>query len=98
MRFRDIEYSVVQGIKRGLWKWSTSIEGTVVSGKEPSKAAAVVTVEKTIDRALDSKTALPVQPPALDDRVRSRSDPEHSRLICGTSHSNIASPEAQSGV
>ena len=58
MRYRDIEYSVVQGIKRGVWKWSTSIAGTVVSGKEQSKAAAVVTVEKTIDRALDSKVRL----------------------------------------
>ena len=51
MRYRDIEYTVVQGLKRGVWKWSTSVGGTVVSGKEPNKAAAVVAVEKTIDRA-----------------------------------------------
>jgi hypothetical protein len=62
MRYRDIEYTVVQGIKRGVWKW---FAGTVVSGKEPCKAAAVVAVEKTIDRALDSKTVRLVQPPAL---------------------------------
>jgi hypothetical protein len=64
MRYRDIEYTVVQGIKRGVWKWSTSIAGTLVSGKEPSKAAAVVTVEKTIDRALNSKTVRLAQPRA----------------------------------
>ncbi len=51
MRYRDIEYTVVQGIKRGVWKWSTSVAGTVVSGKETSKAAAVVAVEKAIDGA-----------------------------------------------
>jgi hypothetical protein len=65
MRYRNIEYTVVQGIKRGEWKWSTSVAGTAVSGKEPSKAAAVVAVEKTIDRALDSKTVRLVKPPAL---------------------------------
>ncbi len=63
MRYRDIEYTVVQGIKRGLWKWSTSVAGTVVSGKEPSKAAAVVAVEKAIE-ALVSKRVRVVQPGA----------------------------------
>jgi hypothetical protein len=78
-RYRDIEYTVVQGIKRGVWKWSTSVEGTAVSGKEPSKAAAVVTVEKAIDRALDSKTVRLFSPENLDNRVRSWSDPVQSR-------------------
>ena len=55
MRYRDIEYTVVQGIKRGVWKWSVSVAGTVVSGRELSKAAAVVTVEKAIDQALIPK-------------------------------------------
>ena len=64
MRYRDIEYTVVQGIKPGVWKWSVSVAGTVVSGHEVSKAAAVVTVEKVIDRALVSKRVRLVQPRA----------------------------------
>ena len=64
MRYRDIEYTVVQGIKRGVWKWSVSFAGTVVSGQEPSKAAAVVTVEKAIDQALIPKRVRLVQPRA----------------------------------
>ena len=64
MRYRDIEYSVVQGIKRGVWKWSVSVAGTVISGRETSKAAAVVTVEKAINQALIPKRARLVQPRA----------------------------------
>src|SRR5258708_19918447 len=62
MRYRDIEYTIVQGIKRDVWKWSTSVAGTEVSGREPSKAAAMVAVEKAIDRALVSKRVRLVQP------------------------------------
>jgi len=74
MRYRDIEYTVVQGIKRGVWKWSTSVAGTVVSGKEPSKAAAVVAVENAIDRALVSKRVRLVQP-RRPRKVSERSGP-----------------------
>ena len=64
MRYRDIEYSVVQGVKRGVWKWSVSVAGTVISGRETSKAAVVVTVEKAIDQALIPKRVRLVQPRA----------------------------------
>jgi hypothetical protein len=52
MEYRDIEYSVVQGIQRGVWKWSASVAGVVIIGQESTKSAAVVAVEKAIDRAL----------------------------------------------
>ena len=75
MRYRDVEYTVVQGIKRGVWKWSASIAGTVVSGQEPSKAAAVVAVENAIDRALVPKRVRLVQPrvPRRSRKVSERS-------------------------
>src|SRR5260370_13322048 len=75
MRYRDIEYTVVQGIKRDVWKWSTSVAGTEVSGREPSKAAAMVAVEKAIDRALVSKRMrlvqprVPQRPPKVSERA-----------------------------
>ena len=56
MRYRDIEYSVVQGIKRGVWKWSVSVAGTVILGRETSKAAAVVAVEELIPNTDPNRT------------------------------------------
>ena len=75
MRYRDIEYSVVQGVKRGVWKWSVSVAGTVISGRETSKAAAVVTVEKAIDQALGPKRVRLVEPrvPRRPRKVSERS-------------------------
>jgi hypothetical protein len=41
MRYRNIEYTVVQGIERGVFEWSASVAGVVITGQEPSKSAAV---------------------------------------------------------
>jgi hypothetical protein len=88
MRYRDIEYTVVQGIKRGVWKWSTSVAGAVVSGKEPSKAAAVVAVEKAIE-ALVSKRVRLVQPRAPR---RPRKVSERSGAIPTTKAETVDAP------
>ena len=32
MIYRDIEYTVVQGIERVVWKWSASVDGVVIMG------------------------------------------------------------------
>ena len=88
MRYRNIEYTVVQGIKRGVWKWSTSVAGTVVSGKEPSKAAAVVAVEKAIE-ALVSKRVRLVQPRAPR---RPRKVSERSGAIPPTKAETVDAP------
>jgi hypothetical protein len=66
MRYRDIEYSVVQGIERGVWKWSASVAGVVISGQEPIKSEAVTAAEKAIDRALALKK-VPLVPPERPD-------------------------------
>jgi hypothetical protein len=52
MRYRDIEYTVVQGIERGVWKWTASVAGVVVMGQAAVKFQAVAAAEKAIDRAL----------------------------------------------
>ncbi len=89
MRYRDIEYTVVQGIKRGVWKWSVLVAGTVVSGQELSKAAAVVTVEKAIDQVLVSKRLRLVHP-----RVprRPRKVSERSGAIPTTKAETVGAP------
>ena len=60
MEYRGIEYTVVQGIERGVWKWSASVEGVIVMGNEQTRSAAVTAAEKAIDRAL--RTAPPYSP------------------------------------
>ena len=57
MEYRGIEYSVVQGIGRNLWKWSASVANVVITGKAHGKSTAMVEAEKAIDRALAPKKA-----------------------------------------
>jgi hypothetical protein len=64
MEYRNIEYAVVQGIERGVWKWSASVAGVVVTGQAHSKSAAVAEAEKAIDRALALKKVRLVPPKA----------------------------------
>jgi hypothetical protein len=52
MRYRDIEYALVEDVERSVWKWSASVAGVVISGEQPTKSAAVAAAEKAIDRAL----------------------------------------------
>jgi hypothetical protein len=56
MIYRDIEYTVVQGMERGVWKWSASVAGVVVMGQAAIKSEAVAAAQKAIDRALAPKT------------------------------------------
>jgi hypothetical protein len=56
MRYREIEFSVVQGIGRQLWKWSVSIDANhSVTGQAATKPEAVADAERAIDRALTVK-------------------------------------------
>jgi hypothetical protein len=56
MRHRDIEYSVVQGIGRHVWKWSVSFDADHrVAGQVMTKAEAISRAERAIDRALAAK-------------------------------------------
>jgi hypothetical protein len=57
MEYRGIEYSVVQGIPRNLWKCSVWVANVVITGQAHSKSEAVATAEKAIDRALAPKKA-----------------------------------------
>jgi hypothetical protein len=65
MRYRDIEYSLVQGLGRHLWKWSASVAQVVITGQAHSKLAAVVSREG--DWRLFEKTRLHCLPQGLTD-------------------------------
>jgi hypothetical protein len=62
MKYRDIEYTVLQGIERGVWKWSASVAGVVITGQAAIKSKAVAAAEKAIDRALAAKRVRLVPP------------------------------------
>jgi hypothetical protein len=55
MKYRGIEYAVVQGIGRQVWKWSASVAEVVISGQAATKSEAVAEAERAIDRALAPK-------------------------------------------
>jgi hypothetical protein len=57
MEYRGIEYSIVQGIGRHVWKWSASVANVVITGQAYSKSEALAAAEKAIDRALAPKKA-----------------------------------------
>src|SRR5713226_2762607 len=63
MKYRGVEYTVVQGIGRHVWKWSVSLDtGVSVGGRTAIKSEAVAEAERAIDRALAPKKLRLVQP------------------------------------
>ena len=62
MKYRHIEYTIVQGIERGVWKWSASVDGVVIMGQAAIKSEAVTAAEKAIDRALAAKKVRLIPP------------------------------------
>ena len=55
MLYRWIEYSVVQGIERHLWKWAATVSGTKISGHGSTRDAAIENAKKAIARAIEKQ-------------------------------------------
>ena len=55
MEYRGIEYILVQGIRRPLWKWAVPVSGIKISGQGSTREEAAADAEKAIDRALAPK-------------------------------------------
>ena len=62
LKHRGLEYTVVQGLGRQLWKWGLVFEGTAITGQAATKAEAVAEAERAIDRALAPKKLKLVRP------------------------------------
>jgi len=63
MRYRGIEYTVVQGIGRDIWNWSVWLDADhTATGKAAIKSAAVAEAERAIDLALAPKKLRLVPP------------------------------------
>ena len=56
MIYKNIEFSVVQGIEPGVWKWSVSIgESGIKIGQAKTKPEAVIAAWRAIDKAEPKK-------------------------------------------
>ena len=56
MRYRDVDYTLVQGQGGQLWKWSFALHNKPHTGEAGTKAEAVSQAERAIDRALSLGT------------------------------------------
>jgi hypothetical protein len=52
MEHRGIDFTVRQGIQRGVWKWSAFVAGARIFGQESCRSVAMAAAESAIDRAL----------------------------------------------
>jgi predicted Zn-dependent protease len=79
MEYRGIEYTVVQGVERRVWKWSAFAAGAQISGQESVRSAAVAAAESAIDLALaDPRKPLFGKP--VDEKQVHRNDPRAEEL------------------
>ena len=62
MEYRGVEYIVVQGIGRQLWKWAVSIDAKPRTGQAATKSEAVAEAERTIERCPLPKKAASCPP------------------------------------
>ena len=62
MKHRDVEFTVVQGLGRQLWKWSVELNGVVRQGQAATKSGAVAEAERSIDRALAPRKLKLIRP------------------------------------
>ena len=52
MEYRGKKYTVVQGLERGVWRWTIELdENTTKSGEAKTQAAALTAVVMLIDKA-----------------------------------------------
>ena len=62
MEYLGVEYTIVQGIGRQLWKWAVSIDAKPRTGQAATKSEAMAEAERAIERALTSKKIRLVRP------------------------------------
>jgi hypothetical protein len=55
MLYRGIEFSVVQGIERHLWKWTATVSESKISGQSRTRDDAIDNAKKTIARAIQKQ-------------------------------------------
>jgi hypothetical protein len=57
MKYRDVEYSIIQGVERGKWMWSLSLDTNAkTSGQANNKPLAVIAAKRAIDRLVPPRS------------------------------------------
>jgi hypothetical protein len=62
LKHRGVEYTIVQGLGRQLWKWTVAIGDVTLRGQAAIKSEAIADAERAIDRALAPKKLKLVRP------------------------------------
>jgi len=57
MEYRGVEFSVVQGLGRNLWRWYLMFNGVWLSGEAETQSAAVREAQQAIDHAISGDTS-----------------------------------------
>jgi hypothetical protein len=52
MEYRGVEFTVVQVLRRNLWRWYATVNGVSLSGEAETQFAAVAEARKAINQAL----------------------------------------------
>jgi len=61
MKYRGIDYAVIQDVDQGTWRWTVNpIDGTAESGLRKSREGALTAVVLTIDRWIARRNWNPV--------------------------------------
>jgi hypothetical protein len=67
MEYRGVEYTIVQGIERGTWKWTVSLGNNISkSGQAIGKPEAVAQATRVISKSLAPKRVRLVPPGRSD--------------------------------
>jgi hypothetical protein len=75
MKYRGVEYAVIQDVDRGTWRWTVDlIDGTAESGLRKTRDGALTAVVLTIDRWIARRTDTNRVPEAMLRNVRARND------------------------
>ena len=70
MEYRGKQYTIVQGVEPGSWRWTVHLdEQTVKSGIADSRAAATIRVIWLVDNALAPIKRRPVAPVPIVNHI-----------------------------
>jgi hypothetical protein len=82
MKYRGIEYAVIQEVDRGSWRWTVNlIDGTAESGLRKTREGALTAVVLTIDRWIARSNLREMVRDAAFNRMPRRSDSRPHRTI-----------------
>jgi hypothetical protein len=85
MKYRGVEYALIQGLGRQVWKWSISLDADhSATGQAATKAEAASQAERAIDRAQATALATRRRQMSAKSAVGPKEPPLSCRGVCFT--------------